>query len=68
MSGTATFEMQQSYGGDAGYPDVWIANGTITNKTASTELSFTQPIHALRLRLTASSSGVVTLRVIQAGV
>ena len=68
MSGTATFEMQQSYGGDPGYPDTWIANATITAKSATTELAFNQPIHALRLRLTASTSGNVSLRVIQAGV
>lgn len=68
ISGTATFEMQYTYGGDPGYPDVWIADTTITNKSANTELSWIRPIQGFRLRLTASSSGVVALRAIQAGV
>lgn len=68
MSGTATFYMDYTFDDDSKYPTTWIADGTITNKTASTEGAWTKPIAGMRLRLTASSSGVVHLKAIQAGV
>ena len=67
MSGTATFYMDYTFDDTSAYPATWIADATITNKTASTEGSWTKPIAGMRLRLTASSSGVVHLKAIQAG-
>lgn len=67
VSGTATFGMDYTFDDTSAYPATWIADGTITAKTASTELSWTKPIGGFRLNLTASSSGVVHLKAIQAG-
>lgn len=66
VSGTATFGMDYTFD-DPSPLATWIADGTITAKSASTESTFTKPIAAFRLNLTASSSGVVTLKTIQAG-
>jgi hypothetical protein len=68
MSGTATFYMDYTFDDTALYPTTWIADGTITNKSASFEGAWTKPIAGMRLRLTASSSGNVHLKSIQAGV
>ena len=68
MSGTATFYMDYTFDDTSSYPATWIADATITNKTASTEGAWTKPIAGFRLRLTASSSGIVHLKCIQAGV
>jgi hypothetical protein len=67
ISGTATFGLQYTFDAIGGYPATWIEDGTLTAKSASTELSWTKPINAFRLRLTASSSGVVQLKAVQAG-
>lgn len=66
MSGTATFGMDYTFD-NPGPSATWIADSVITAKSASTESTFTKPIRAFRMNLTASSSGVVTLKVIQAG-
>lgn len=66
VSGTATFGMDYTFD-EPGPLATWIADATITAKSASTESTLTKPITALRMNLTASSSGVVSLRVIQAG-
>lgn len=66
VSGTATFGMDYTFD-DPSPLATWIADTVITAKSASTESTFTKPISAFRMNLTASSSGVVTLKVIQAG-
>lgn len=68
VSGTATWGMDYTFDEVKPYPSVWIADGTITGKSANFESSWTKPISGLRLNLTASSSGNVALKVIQAGV
>ncbi len=68
MSGTATFGMDYTFDDVRTYPATWIADGTITAKSASTELSWTKPISGFRINMTASSSGVVQLKALQAGV
>jgi hypothetical protein len=67
VSGTATFYMDYTFDPITPYPSVWIADSVITNKTANTEGTWIKPISGLRLRLTASSSGNVALKCIQAG-
>lgn len=69
VSGTATYTLQQTYEDvDSKYPTTWIDNATVANKSASFEHNVTAPVAGYRLKLTASSSGVVKLNVIQAGV
>jgi len=68
VSGTATFYMDYTFDPVGPYPSVWIADSVITNKTANMEGTWIKPISGLRLRLTASSSGNVALKCIQAGV
>lgn len=68
VSGTATYGMDYTFDDGSTYPATWIADGTITAKSASFESSWIKPIAGLRLNLTASSSGVMQLKVIQAGV
>lgn len=69
VSGTATFYMDYTFDNPTPYSSItWVADSVITNKTASTESTWIKPISGLRLRLTASSSGNVALKCIQAGV
>lgn len=58
-AGTATYEIQQTYDGLT-----WFAHASITGKSADADGSLLFPVAALRLRLTASSSGSVTATVI----
>lgn len=67
VSGTATFGAEITYGDNNAYPSLWVAHATIAAKTATFAGTQTNPIPAIRLALTASSSGVVRLRAIQAG-
>ena len=68
VSGTATWGMDYTFDEGAPYPALWIADGTVTGKSANFESTWIKPIQALRLKLTASSSGNVALKVVQAGV
>jgi hypothetical protein len=68
VSGTATWGMDYTFDEGTPYPALWIADGTVTGKSANFESTWIKPIQALRLNLTASSSGNVALKVIQAGV
>lgn len=67
VSGTATFAAQITYGDDNAYHSLWVDHATIAAKTATFAGTQTNPIPAMRLILSASSSGVVRLRAIQAG-
>lgn len=67
VSGTATFALQHTYGDQNAYPALWYDHATITAKSATTEGAITTPVSAVRLKLTASSSGVVRVRLVQAG-
>jgi hypothetical protein len=68
VSGTATWGMDYTFDEGAPYPALWIADSVVTAKSANFESTWIKPIQALRLNLTASSSGNVALKVIQAGV
>lgn len=67
VSGTATFALQYTYGDENNYPALWYTHSTITGKTATFEGAITTPVAAVRLALSASSSGVVRARLAQAG-
>jgi hypothetical protein len=67
VSGTATFAADVTYGDLKPYPALWIEHATITGKSANFVGGQTTPIVGIRLRLSASSSGVVRLRCLQAG-
>lgn len=68
ISGTATWGMDYTFDEAKTVNNTWIADSTVTAKSANFESTWTKPISGLRLNLTASSSGVVALKVIQAGV
>ncbi len=67
VSGTATFTVNISYGDGYEYPQQWVDHATLTAKSATTAGVQTAPVAAFRVKLTASSSGVVLLRCLQAG-
>ena len=67
VSGTATFTAEITYGDDNTYHALWVDHATITAKSATFAGAQTSPIPAARIKLTASTSGVVKLRAIQAG-
>ena len=74
-SGTATYEVQHSYdeyeGGsitDQVYPTNWFVHPTATAKTASFDpVTYTAPVSAIRLKVSASSSGNITGKFIESG-
>ena len=68
VSGTATWGMDYTFDEGAPYPALWIADSVVTAKSANFESTWIKPIQAIRLKLTASSSGNVALKVVQAGV
>lgn len=45
----------------------WFPNATLANKTASSDGNYVVPVTAIRLNVTAFTSGSVTITVIQAG-
>ncbi len=67
VSGTATWALQYTYGDGYAYPALWFTHATITGKSANFEGAITTPVAAVRLILSASSSGVVRARLAQAG-
>lgn len=70
VSGTSTFGIEQTYE-DLVVPPIaarWFAHGTITAKSASSDGNTLIPCTAMRIKATASSSGVLKARFIQVGV
>lgn len=74
ISGTITFSAQVTYddfeagkAADQTYPANWFEHAVITAKSAATDGSQLFPVTAFRLRVTASTSGSVTGKFIQAG-
>lgn len=47
---------------------VWYADTSLANKSASTTGNYAYPVTAIRLNVTAYTSGSVTMTVIQAGI
>ena len=68
-TGTATFSVQHTYSDvlDPLVTPVWFNLSTITAATANAEGSYSVPIVAVRLNVTAWTSGTVTMNMIQAG-
>lgn len=67
VSGTSTFDINVTYGDNNDYPSLWSDHASITAKSATTYGSQTIPVAGFRIKCTASSSGVVRLRAVQAG-
>lgn len=67
VSGTSTFDINVSYGDENPYYSLWYDHGSIAAKSATTAGTQTAPVAAFRIKCTASSSGVVRLRSVQAG-
>jgi hypothetical protein len=68
ISGTATWGMDYTFDEPKTVNNTWIADTTVTGKSANFEATWIKPVGGLRLNLTASNAGVVALKVIQAGV
>ena len=56
-----------TYGDNNDYPALWSDHASIAAKSATTYGSQTIPVAGFRVKCTASSSGVVRLRAVQAG-
>lgn len=74
VTGTITYSVQHTFqdypGGDptrVTYPTNWFEHATITGDTTSVDGSYLYPVAALRLRVTASTSGSVVLDVAHSG-
>lgn len=67
VSGTSTFDVNITYGDGLAYPALWYDHASIAAKSATTAGAQTAPVAAFRVKMTASSSGVVRLRSVQAG-
>ncbi len=70
VSGTATFALNQTYEDFKTYPvdTLWFAHATLTGLSATAAGSLLYPVSGLRIRLTASSSGVIRTQIVQAGI
>jgi hypothetical protein len=67
VSGTATYKVQHSYqNGASSHPTLWFDNSAGA-KTASSEATYATPVATIRLLLSASSSGVLSANIVQAG-
>ena len=67
VSGTATYKVQHSYqDGTTAHPTVWFDN-TAGAKTADSEATYATPVATIRILNSASSSGVISANIVQAG-
>lgn len=67
VSGTATYKVQHSYqNGNESHPTVWFDNSAGA-KTASSEATYATPVATIRILISASASGLLSGRIIQAG-
>lgn len=67
VSGTSTYKVQHSYqDARTAHPTVWFDNSAGA-KTASSEATYSTPVSAIRVLVTASSSAVINANVVQAG-
>lgn len=70
VSGTATFALNQVFDDFNTYPadTLWTAHATLTALSATASGSLLYPCTGLRIRQTASSSGVIKAKFVQAGI
>lgn len=68
VSGTSTYIVQHTYEdpNNGTYPTVWFDNSA-GSKSADSEATYSVPVAAVRLKVTASSSGILNGKIIQAG-
>jgi hypothetical protein len=66
-SGTLTYKVQHTFDNifDSTVTPVWFDHTTITGKTASFDGNYAYPVRAVRLTVTAFTSGSVVMTVIQ---
>ena len=67
ISGTITYDLEQTYQDGVQSAGTWFNHGSIAAKSADADGSLLFPAVALRLHVTASTSGSVTANVLQAG-
>lgn len=68
-SGTLTYKVQHTFDDvlDPTVTATWFDHSTITGKTADQDGNYAFPVRAVRLNVTAWTSGDVSMTVIQAG-
>lgn len=68
-SGTLTYKVQHTFDDiqDSAVTPTWFDHSTITGKTANQDGNYAFPIAAVRLNVTAFTSGSVTMTLLQAG-
>lgn len=67
VSGTMTYKVQHSYqDGASSHPTLWFDNAAGA-KTASSEATYAAPVATIRILASASSSGVLSANIVQAG-
>lgn len=66
---TLTFKVQHTFDDifDSTVTPTWFDHSSITGKTANTDGNYAFPVKAVRLTLTAWTSGTCTLKVLQGG-
>lgn len=69
VSGTLTYKVQHTFDDvlDPTITATWFDHSTITGKTADQDGNYAFPVRAVRLNVTAWTSGSVSMTVIQAG-
>jgi hypothetical protein len=66
-AGTLTFKVQHTFDNiyDPAVTAVWFDHPTVTGKPANTDGNYAAPVRALRLNVTAWTSGTATMTVLQ---
>lgn len=69
ISGTLTYTVEHTFDNiqDPAVTPTWFPNSTLTALSANGEASLVSPVRAVRLNVTAFTSGSATLTVIQSG-
>lgn len=67
-SGTLTYKVQHTFDDiyDSSVTPTWFDHASITGKTASSDGNYAFPVRAVRLNVTAYTSGSVVMTVLQA--
>lgn len=67
-TGTATYSVEHTYDDVlTGAAVTWFTLSTMSGKTTSADATYQAPVSAVRLNVTAYTSGTVTMTLIQAG-
>lgn len=66
LTGTATYTVQHTFDDPASSPTVF-SHPTVAAQTANADGNYAFPVRAIRVNVTAYTSGTITLTAIQAG-